>query len=80
MFNLESSISQTNCSDFHSRYVGCNDVYIFSAHHWMAIFKFAIKSQILELRNCMSNPNATVRVFDSLPFGTFYEFAIFVST
>ena len=29
---------------------------IFSAHHWMTIFKFAVKSLILELRICMSNP------------------------
>ena len=29
---------------------------IFSAHHWVTIFKFAFKSVILELWNCMSNP------------------------
>ena len=28
---------------------------IFSAHHWVMIFKFVVKSLILELWNCMSN-------------------------
>ena len=46
-------------------------MFIFSAHHWVTIFKFAIMSLILEPRNCMSNPSATVSVFfDSSPFGT----------
>ena len=40
----------------------------------MAIFSFAIKSLILELQNCMSNPSATVSVlFDSSPFATIPE-------
>ena len=35
------------------------------------IFKFAIKSLILELQNCISNPSVTVIVlFDSSPFPT----------
>ena len=68
---VESSSSLTNCCDFHFRYIECNNVYIFSAHHWVTIFKFAIKSQILQLRNCMSNRSATASVlFDSSPFGT----------
>ena len=44
---------------------------IFSAHHWVTIFRFAVKSLIFELWNCVSNPSATVIVlFDSSPFGT----------
>ena len=31
--------------------MGCNNVYIFSAHHSVTIFKFAVKSLIFELRN-----------------------------
>ena len=58
-------------TNFHLRYIGCNNVYIYSAHHWVMIFKFLIKSLILELQNCMSNPSATISVlFDSSPFGT----------
>ena len=36
------------------------NVYIFSALNWVTIFKFVIKSLILQLWNCMSNPSATV--------------------
>ena len=61
-----SSSSLTNCCDIHLRYV-----YIYSAHHLVLIFKFTIKNLILELRNCMANPNATVNIlFDSSPFET----------
>ena len=68
---VESNSSLTKFCDFHLKYIGCNNVYIYSAHYWMTIFKFAIKSLILELRNCVSNPSATVSVlFDLSPFGT----------
>ena len=71
LLHIESSSSLTNCCDFHMRYIGCNNVYRLSAYHWVTIFKFAIKSANLELRNCMSNPSATGSVlFDSSPFGT----------
>ena len=67
---VECSSSLTNCCDFHLGYIECNIVYLFSAHDWVTIFKFTIKSLILELRNCMSNPSTTVSVlFDSSPFG-----------
>ena len=67
---VECSSSLTNCCDFHLGYIECNNVYLFSAHDWVTIFKFTIKSLILELRNCMSNPSTTVSVlFDSSPFG-----------
>ena len=57
---VECSSSLTNCCDFHLGYIECNNVYLFSAHDWVTIFKFTIKSLILELRNCMSNPSTTV--------------------
>ena len=63
---VESSSSMTNCCYFHVRYIGCNDVFIFLAHHWVTIFKFAIKSLIFQLQNYMSNLSPTVSVlFDS---------------
>ena len=68
---VESGSSLINWRDFHLKYIGCSNNYMYSAHHWMMIFKFVIKSLILEPRNCMSNPSATVSVlFDSSPFRT----------
>ena len=67
--HVESGSSLTNCFDFHLRYIGCNNVYIFSAHHWVMIFKFAIKSLILELWNCMSNSSTTVFCLIHHPLG-----------
>ena len=30
-------LCMTNCRDFHLRYNGCNNVYIFSANHWSSV-------------------------------------------
>ena len=62
---VECSSSLTNCCG----YIECNNVYLFSAHDWVTIFKFTIKSPILELRNCMSNPSTTVFCLIHHPLG-----------